>query len=122
MLQHFFGGLAARRQEQPHDVPKQQGHRSEQSQRGRDVLADAIVVQHVRGVVQNIAAGEGDHGIGEDRPQGKAEQDGDDDQSHRRKATEDQNRAEKREVLTRDHHGGGQNTEQHQRGESEIHL
>src|SRR6056297_1077841 len=35
-------------------VPEQQHHRCEQGKRGGDVLVGAIVVQHVRGIVQNV--------------------------------------------------------------------
>jgi len=56
-------------QEQPQDVPEQEGHRSEQGQGRRDVLADAVMMQHVGRVVQDVAAGQGDHRVREDRPQ-----------------------------------------------------
>src|SRR5262245_2533529 len=93
--------LVARGDEQPEHVPEHERDGCEELERSAHVTVLGEVMEHVRGVVEDGGAGEGDHAHAEVGAELEAEEESGSDQYERTNPDPLQDAAEKREVLAR---------------------
>ena len=98
------GSVAVQNHDQTDHVPEQGRDRSEQCQRGSDMLICLIVVQDVRGVVQDVPAQQEDHGSDKDDPQMEAEDHAGENHAQSNDASDEQEVPQEGKILFGDKH------------------
>ena len=82
------------------------------------MLANAIVMQHIRCVVKNVTTGKRDHDVSKNRSELETEYNRTHDEAHRSEAAEHQRRSQERKIFPRDEHDRRQTDKQTQRRDS----